>query len=91
MRSLVPERDCDRYNVVLVVFDTLRKDALGCYEQVPAWEADFPPIATLALTLSRARQFGSPRPTRSRCPPSSHGEPYTRASARSPSTMAIFA
>jgi arylsulfatase A-like enzyme len=42
-------RDRAGYNVVLVVFDTLRKDALGSYEQVPGWEADFPPVATPRL------------------------------------------
>jgi arylsulfatase A-like enzyme len=44
-------RDGAGYNVVLVVFDTLRKDALGSYEQVPGWEVDFPPIATPHLDV----------------------------------------
>lgn len=34
------------YNVVLVIFDTLRKDALGCYEDLPSWHDQFPPIRT---------------------------------------------
>lgn len=34
------------YNVVLVVIDTLRKDAVGCYESPPDWGADFPVIRT---------------------------------------------
>jgi arylsulfatase A-like enzyme len=33
-------------NVVLVVFDTLRKDALGSYGERPPWGPDFPAIAT---------------------------------------------
>lgn len=33
-------------NVVLVVFDTLRKDAVGSYEESPPWGAEFPPVAT---------------------------------------------
>ena len=31
-------------NIVLVVFDTLRRDAVGCYGQAPPW--DLGPIAT---------------------------------------------
>jgi arylsulfatase A-like enzyme len=42
-------RDSKDYNVVLVVFDTLRKDALGCYEQTPDWGPDFPAIGTPRL------------------------------------------
>lgn len=33
-------------NVVLIVFDTLRKDALGSYGERPDWGDDFPAIAT---------------------------------------------
>ena len=33
-------------NVVLIVFDTLRKDAVGCYGEQPPWGGDFPRIAT---------------------------------------------
>lgn len=36
----------DRYNVVLVVFDTLRKDAVGSYGLTPPWGDDFPAVAT---------------------------------------------
>jgi arylsulfatase A-like enzyme len=39
-------REAQGYNVVLIVFDTLRKDALGCYEQTPTWDADVPAIHT---------------------------------------------
>jgi arylsulfatase A-like enzyme len=39
-------REAQGYNVVLIVFDTLRKDALGCYEQTPDWDADVPAIHT---------------------------------------------
>lgn len=35
-----------RPNVVLVVFDTLRRDAVGCYGGRPPWGDDFPAIAT---------------------------------------------
>jgi arylsulfatase A-like enzyme len=33
-------------NVVLIVFDTLRKDAVGSYGERPDWGPDFPAIAT---------------------------------------------
>jgi arylsulfatase A-like enzyme len=33
-------------NVVLIVFDTLRKDAVGSYGERPDWGPDFAPIAT---------------------------------------------
>jgi arylsulfatase A-like enzyme len=49
MASATRERGSHGCNVVLVVFDTLRKDALGSYEQLPSWGADFPPIATPRL------------------------------------------
>lgn len=40
------ERSHNDYNVVLIVLDTLRKDAVGCYENAPDWGPDFPPIRT---------------------------------------------
>lgn len=42
----MPDRQSPVRNVVLVVFDTLRKDALGSYGERPDWGSDFPPIAT---------------------------------------------
>lgn len=33
-------------NIVLVVFDTLRRDVVGCYGDRPPWGADFPRVQT---------------------------------------------
>lgn len=42
----MPRAAAERLNVVVVVFDTLRKDAVGCYDEQPPWGEDFPPVAT---------------------------------------------
>jgi arylsulfatase A-like enzyme len=45
-------------HVVLVVFDTLRRDAVGCYGEPPAWGAISTPnldaFAAEAVTFTRA-------------------------------------
>src|SRR5438067_6682226 len=81
-------REAQGYNVVLIVFDTLRKDALGCYEQTPNWDADFPAIHTPTWTRSPSSRCGSPAPTPSHCLPFALAAPSTPGSAPSPSTTA---
>ena len=85
-------REAQGYNVVLIVFDTLRKDALGCYEQTPNWDADFPAIHTPTWTrspsnapspsttaTSTSRATSAPRPDGGRFPRTS--TPWRRSSA----------